>query len=122
MGIAFITAKAEKFKGRRDKAYEEQLESENLFSGIPEIVARTYRCKATAGELPVTGTMVLLYSSGETVLVLHLNQEVGTVMSPDMSEIKEVMERAHTDMLPARVVEVRPLSGIFCVQLQLSST
>jgi len=118
MGIAFITAKAEKFKARRDAAYDDQLATENLLSGLPDSVAQTYRCKSTTSDLPVTGTMVLLYISGNSILVLQLNQEIGAVMSPDASDVRALMKAAHTDMMPAQVVVVRPLSKGFSVQLQ----
>lgn len=118
MGIAFITAKAERFKAKRDKEYEEQLTSENLFSGLPDAIAQTYRCKSTSAQLPAAGTMVLLYISGNSILVLHLNQEIGTVVSPDASEVLALMKEAHTDMIPAQVVDARPLSKVFSVQPQ----
>lgn len=120
MGIAFITAKAERFKAKQEKEYEEQLASENLFSGLPDAIARTYRCKSTSTQLPAAGTLVLLYTSGESILVLHLNQEIGTVMSPDASEVRTMMKEAHADMIPAQVVDARPLSKVFSVKLQVS--
>jgi hypothetical protein len=118
MGIAFITAKAERFKARREKEYEEQLASENLFSGLPDAITRTYRCKSTSDLLPATGTMVLLYCSGDSILVLCLNQEIGRVMSPDASDVWALMKEARTDMIPAQVREARPLSKVFSVQPQ----
>lgn len=118
MGIAFITAKAERFKAKRDKEYEQQLASENLFSGLSDAIARTYRCKSTGDQLPAAGTMVLLYISGNSILVLHLNQEIGAVMSPDASDVRALMKEAHTDMIPAQVVDARPLSKVFSVQPQ----
>lgn len=120
MGIAFITAKAERFKAKRDKQYEEQFASENLFSGLPDTIARTYRCKPTSDHLPAAGTMVLLYDSGGSIMVLHLNQEIGKVMSPDASDVRALMKEAHTDMIPAQIVEVHPLSKVFSVQPQVS--
>ena len=111
MGIAFITAKAERFKSKREKEYEEQLASENLFSGLPDAIARTYRCKSTSDQLPAAGTMVLLYSSGSNILVLHLNQEIGTVMSPDASDVRALMKEAHTGRPPRDLPGLELYSG-----------
>ena len=121
MGIAFITAKAERFKGRREKGYEEHLAAENLFSGLPDTVARTYRCKSTDDQLPAVGTMVLLYDSGGSIMVLDLHQEIGKVMSPDASDVRALMRKAHTEMIPAQIVDARPLSKVFSVQPQVST-
>jgi hypothetical protein len=55
MGIAFISAKAERFQHQRDEAFENELGSPNLFSGLPEAVLQTYRFKATTDEIPAQG-------------------------------------------------------------------
>jgi|SRR5882672_2890370 len=122
MGIAFITAKAEAYKHRREAKYEEQIASKNLFSGLPDAVERTYRCKGTSDELPSMGKMVLLYFTGGQIKVLDLNEEVGRVMSPDASELKELLRKANTQILPAKVVEARQLSKVFLVQLNASAS
>jgi hypothetical protein len=117
MGIAFITAKAERFKHQRDAAFEDQLLSENLFSGLPEIVRSTYRCRCVVDELPEIGTPVLLYRSEGKINVFHLNKQIGVIMSPDSSEVGELMLRRKTEAFAAHVVEQRPISRVFLVLL-----
>src|SRR5208282_3504304 len=112
MGIAFITAKAEKFRHQRDAAFGEQLASKNLLSGLPETVRSTYRCKSLVKELPDVGTPVLLYRAEGKIKVFHLNQHIGQMLSPDSSEVGEIMVRQKTEALAALVVEQRPVSGI----------
>lgn len=117
MGIAFIAAKAERFKHQTDEAYKDQLATENLFSGQQEEIARTFRCKCCVPEMPEAGTSVLLFATGHSMKVLHLNQEIATVMSPDSKALSDQMQKANSNLLPAKVVDVRPLSGVFLVQL-----
>src|SRR5207249_4134188 len=109
MGIAFITAKAERYKQRRDAAFEEQLASENLFSAQPENTQWSYRCKSDTEEIPAVGTAVLLYDSGEEIGVFHLNQQIGKVMTPDSTELRKCMRSAKTELLGAKVLEARPV-------------
>jgi predicted mannosyl-3-phosphoglycerate phosphatase (HAD superfamily) len=118
MGIAFIASKAEKFKHQRDAAFEEQMASENIFSDLPDTVQPTYRCKSVTDDLPEIGTPLLLYRSKGKVDVFYMNKKIGQMMSPDSSEVGEIMVRQKTAALAGRVVELRPISRIFLVQLQ----
>lgn len=122
MGIAFLTKKAEKFSQRKDKAFEDQIASGNLFSGLPETVKHLFRCKCTSGELPEVGTPVLLYETGGQIDVILKNKKIGTVMTPDADELKKMMAHAHTEVFPAVVVELQTLSNSFIVQLSLSQS
>lgn len=118
MGIAFITAKANKYSAQRDAAYEEQIAAENLFSKASDSVADTFRCKCTCGEVPEVGTPLVLYLCNGGIKVLHLNQEIGLVMAPDSAELRNLMHKLATSILSAEVVKRRPLSGIILVELQ----
>jgi hypothetical protein len=118
MGIAFISAKAKKFKHQRDAAFEQQMASENIFSNLAEVVQATYRCKAIVDDLPEIGTPVLLYRPKARVEVYFMNQQIGHVMSPDSSEVGKIMMQQKADALAAHVVERHPSSRIFLVQLQ----
>lgn len=119
MGIAFLTKKAEKFEQRKDKAFEDQIASGNIFSGLPETVNNLFRCIATCGDLPEAGTLVLLYDNGEQIDVVLKNKNIGMVMTPDAGELKKMMAHAHTEVFTAQVVETQALSNNFIVQLTL---
>ena len=73
MGIAFITAKAEKFQHERDAEFEKQFGSPNLFSGLPEEILQEYRFKAWTAEVPGIGTPVLIFRSEGLVRAFHMN-------------------------------------------------
>ena len=118
MGIAFITAKAEKFQHTRDAAFEEQHASANLFSALPDTTNELFRCKGTADVIPEIGTVVLLYNTQAEIRVFDLNNHVGTVMSPDSATLKEKMDAAGKGAVAATVMEARPMSKIFIVHLQ----
>ena len=120
MGIAFLTKKADKFRQKKEKGFEEQIASGNLFSGLPETVQNQFRCNCTIGELPEVGTPVLLYESNRQIDVFLKNKKIGTVMTPDAGELKKMMAHAHTEVFPALVVEVQEISKIFIVQLNLA--
>ena len=111
-------AKAKRFKHHRDAAFEEQIASENIFSKLPDAVQSTYRCKTVIDVLPEIGTPVLLYRSDAKIKVFYMNKQIGQMMSPDSSEVGKIMVRQKTEALAGHVVEQRPISGIFLVQLQ----
>ena len=115
MGLAFLTEKAEKFGQRKDKAFEDQIASGNLFSGLPETVKNLFRCSCTGGELPEVGTPVLLYENGGQIEVILKNIKIGTVMTPDASELKKMMAHVNTEVFPAFIVEVQALSNRFII-------
>lgn len=117
MGIAFITAKAHKYKAQRDAAFEEQVASENLFSGLPDTVAPTYRCKCTSDKPPTPGAPLVLFRSGDEICVLYLNEVVGAVMAPESRELSTLMTQYGTEFLAGQVAEVRPLSGSVVIRL-----
>ncbi len=119
MGIAFLTQKAEKFKQRKDKAFEEELGSGNLLSGLPESVEDLFRCISTAGDLPEVGTPVLLYDKGDQIAVILKNRNISKVMTPDAGELKKMMAHTGAEVFTAQVVEVQPLSKSFIVQLTI---
>jgi hypothetical protein len=119
MGIAFLTKKAEKFRQRKDKEFEDQIASGNLFSGLSETVQNLFRCNCTNGELPEVGTPVLLYETGGQIDVILKNKKIGMVMAPDAGELIKMMAHAHTEVFPAVVVGLQALSKSFIVQLNL---
>jgi len=119
MGIAFITAKAKKFKHQRDAAFEDQIASPNLLSALPEQIATAFRCKLTGEQMPNIGTRVLVYGSGEQISVFEQNKEIGQVMSPDFSELRRLMEHSNTEALAGVVSEVHPMSGVFLIFVSL---
>lgn len=122
MGIAFITAKAENFQHQKDEAFEEQFNAENLFSALPDSIKPTYRCMACVEDLPEVGAGVLLHHSGNEIVVLCLNRQIGTVMSPDAAELVGLMQGRHTQALAGQISEHRPLTGIFSVRLNSSKS
>lgn len=122
MGIEFITAKAKKFRHQRDAAFEEQLASENLFSGLPDTVEPTYRCKSTVERVPDVGTMVLLHDANNAISVFHVNIQIGVVMASDSREVLALMRKAETEVFAAQVVEAQPMSKTFLVRLQSSGS
>lgn len=91
--------------------------SGNLFSGSPEKIQNEYRCNCTVAELPAVGTPVLLYASNGKIDVFSQNKQIGTVMSQDAREVKELMEKANTEVFAAQVTEIKPVPKIFLVQL-----
>ncbi len=119
MGIAFITEKAEKFGQKTDKAFQDQIASGNLLSGLPETVQNLFRCISTGDELPEPGTGVLLYDDGNQVEVVLNNTSIGKVMTPDARELKKMMAHVGTEVFTAQVVEVQPLSKSFTVQVTI---
>ena len=122
MGIAFIKAKAESYRHRRDAAFEEQLASENLFSGLPDAVEPTYRCKSTTDGVPAIGTMLLLHDANSAISVFLLNKQIGVVMASDSRELRALMRKAATEVFAGQVVETQPMSKTFLVRLQLSAS
>ena len=118
MGIAFILAKAEKHEHRRDESFADELDAENLLSGLPEKTTHQFRCEASGDNLPKVGVGILLYKTGEKIVAFSFNTQVGIVMSPDASDLCELMEQMGTEACAARVVEVRKTSKIFLVQLE----
>ncbi len=118
MGIEFITKKSQKFGTVRDAAFEDEFMSTNLFSAVPDATSELFRCKAVPDAMPEVGTAVLLYSTGAGIKVFHLNNQVGTVMSPDAAALKKKMADAHTEVVAAIVAETRPVSNIFLVHPQ----
>jgi len=119
MGIKFITEKADKFDQKTDKAFEDQIATGNLFSGMAETVQEIFRCVSTNGELPEPGTGVLLYDKGNQIDVVLYNKSIGNVMAPDARELKKLMEHAGTEVFTAQVVEFQMLSKTFTVQLTM---
>ena len=119
MGIAFLTEKAEKFGQRKDKAFQDQIASGNLFSGLPETVQDLFRCISTSGELPEPGTGVLLYDKGHQIDIVLNNKSIGKVMTPDAIQLKKMMAHTGTEVFTALVVEVQALSKSFTVQLTI---
>ena len=115
MGIAFITAKAEKFKHQRDAAFEQELGSANLFSGLPEQVHHTYRFKALTEQVPEAGTPVLIFRSEGAIKAFHLNLPIGIAVEPDASELAEIMQSAKASAFSGQIVEVRPVSRTFVI-------
>jgi hypothetical protein len=118
MGIAFITAKAERFQHQRDEAFKKELGSPNLFSGLPEAIIHTYRFKAIAEEIPAPGTGVLIFRSEGLVRAFHLNVAIGVALPPDAAELGEIMDQQGTAALAARIAELRPASGTFVVAVE----
>ena len=119
MGIAFLTEKAEKFGQRTDKAFQDQIASGNLFSGLPETVQELFRCISTSGELPESGTGVLLYDKGHQIDVVLNNKSIGKVMTPDAIQLKKMMAHTGAEVFTALVIEVQALSKSFTVQLTI---
>lgn len=119
MGIAFIIEKADRFDQKTDKAFEEQIATGNLFSGMAETIQDLFRCVSTNGELPQAGTGVLLYDKGAQIHVVLNNSSIGYVMMPDARELKKMMAHIGTEMFTALVVEVQQLSKTFTVQLAM---
>ena len=119
MGVAFITEKAENFDQKTDKAFEDQIATGNLFSGLAETVQDLFRCVSTNGELPKPGTGVLLYDKGNQIDVVLNNKSIGKVMAPDARELKKMMAHAGAEVFTAQVVEIQALSKIFTVQLTM---
>ena len=117
MGIAFITAKAEKFKHQRDAAYEQEFAQEGVLSALPDKIEQSYRCQLIAQEFPGIGTRVLLLRSGAEIQVISLNIMIGMVLSPDSDELWAIMTAKNTDVLTARVVELHPISKMFGVRV-----
>lgn len=118
MGIAFITAKAERFQHQRDAAFEEELASPNLFSGLPEQIRHTYRFRALSSEVPGIGTPILIFRSEGQIRAFHLNLSIGRALEPDASELSEIMDQNQTTTLAAQIVELRPMSGTFVVAMR----
>ena len=113
--------KAEAFRHRREKKYEEQLASRKLLSALPDAVAAGYRCTCTTANVPQIGTRVLLYKAHFAVSVLYLNKRIGVVMSADAAELLTLMQNLKTEAFAAEVIETRPMSRGFLVQLIISS-
>jgi|HubBroStandDraft_6_1064221.scaffolds.fasta_scaffold811252_1 hypothetical protein len=122
MGIAFITEKAKKFRQQRDAAFEEKMASDNLLSRLPDTSRTTYRCKSVTSSCPGIGTAVLLYKEQDGISVFSLNHRIGVAMSSDGRELAKVMTTLSTDVLAAHVVDVRPDTKIFLIQLQIPTT
>ena len=119
MGVAFIIGKAEKFDQKTDKAFEDQIATGNLFSGMAETVQNLFRCVSTNGELPQTGTGILLYDKGNQIDVVLNNKSIGNVMMPDARELKKMMAHIGVEVSTAVVIEVQALSKTFTVQLTI---
>ena len=118
MGIAFITAKAERFQHQRDAAFEEQFGTPNLFSGQPEEILQTYRFRALTEELPGIGTPVLIFRSEGQVRAFHQNLPIGVALEPDGSDLGGMMDLDQTSTIAARIVELRPMSRTFVVAVR----
>jgi hypothetical protein len=118
MGIAFITAKAERFQHQRDAAFEEQFGTPNLFSGLPEEILQTYRFKALTAEVPGIGTPVLIFRSEGQVRAFHMNLPIGLALKPDGAELGEMMDQHQTSTIAAQIVELRPISRTFVVAVR----
>src|SRR5580698_7356064 len=99
MGIAFINAKAQRFQHARDIAFEEEYTSANLFSALPDTTSEIFRCKAVPHVIPEIGTAVLLYRTRSEIKVFSLNNQIGTVMSPDRSVLMKKMDAAKVEVL-----------------------
>jgi len=119
MGVAFITEKAEKFDQKTDKAFEDQIATGSLFSGMTETVQDLFRCVSTNGELPQPGTGVLLYDKGNQIDVVLNNKNIGKVMTPDARELKKLMAHTGAEVFTAQVVEIQALSKTFTVQVTM---
>jgi len=119
MGVAFITGKAEKFDQKTDKAFEDQIATGNLFSGMAETVQDLFRCVSTTGELPQPGTGVLLYDNGIQIDVVLNNKSIGKVMTPDARELKKLMAHIGAEVFTAQVIEIQALSKTFTVQMTM---
>jgi hypothetical protein len=117
MGFEFIAAKSKKYTHRRNEKFAERMKSKNIFSGVGEETVHQFRCKAVGDTLPEVGMGVLLFQSGEKINVLLQNKQVGTVMSPDSKELKNLLKQMRTEATAAGVVEVRKAAKIFLIQL-----
>jgi|GEM_PF-1212017 len=118
MGIAFISTKAKRFKQQTEALFEEKIASENIFSGLPENVIPTFRCRSLTSDLPEVGVRVLIRDTGSTVDVLLMNVRIGFVMPQDASELRDYLNRINSIIVAAQVTESQPISNIFLVQLK----
>src|SRR4051812_10750094 len=117
MGIAFITAKAEAFRHRRNKEFEEQMNSEKLFSDQEESIVTTYRCRSHGNDIPPVGSVVLLYDAHSAIGVFYLNRRIGVMVASDAKLLLQLMKQSNTETWAATVVEIHPMSKSFLVQL-----
>ncbi len=117
MGVAFLANKAKSFKHRRDAAFEDQLNTENLFSGLPDVIESEYRCQSTVQNLPSPEDRLLMRRSGDRIEVLFQNKVVGSVMEPDKNELLSTMDKLGLQLLAAEVTRVQVLSHVFIVKI-----
>ena len=121
MGEAFISSKKERFEHQRDAAYEEQLNSENLFSGVPDVVTTVYRCVQTADNVPLeAGDRVLIADLREkNLVVLYNNSVVGCVEPRDGSKLRAVLGDSPRKMLVAVIHSAPTFNRVFTVSIDV---
>jgi hypothetical protein len=121
MGEAFISSKKERFQHQRDKQFEEQLATEDLLSGLPDVTTTLYRCVLTAKSSSVReNDRVLIADLGEQHLtVLWKNQVIGYVDGHDGNKLRAFLAGSARKMLVGVVHSMPKVGNTFTVALEI---
>lgn len=125
MGEAFLAAKKERFNHQRDKAVEDQLKGENLFSALPDIHTALYRCalKDDTNYQPEVGDgVVVSVLERQFARVSHKNEIIGHVIAPDARKLIESLSRTNLLMLASTVHTVSELTRTFTISIDPPTT
>src|ERR1044072_408564 len=118
MGEAFISKKRERFQHQNDAAKERDLETEDLFSVLPDVSSTVYRCVLTSDVAPEPSDSVAVAELESGILsVLLRNTVIGHVKSADAKQLKTFLASSHHKMLVGIVDSVRLLSRSFTIRL-----
>lgn len=118
MGEAFISKKRERFQHQNDAAKTQELESENLFSLLPDLSTTVYRCDMDGETLPVATDIIAVAAlDAGRLSVLLRNVVIGHVKPQDAKLLTTILEKSHHKMLVGVVDCVRRRSRTFTIRI-----
>ena len=121
MGLDFIRAKGERFVQKRDEARDEELNNEDLLTGIREdLVVAVFRCQLEDAFTTIEAglPLILRHIGNSDMHVLSRNRKIGFVLPSEVPALIEAMRRNnHTsEFLSVLVVGAPGIDYTFTVK------
>ena len=119
MGDDIKSKIAKAFKHHSNRAFDRRLNTPDLFSSVPIILVRSYRCRAETGVTLQRGEIVAAVRSHKKVRVWCGNQIIGEPVAGELAAFLEIFDaepRAERIAL-AQVTEEVGLDGCFDIEL-----